>query len=164
VALAGQVAIIGTRAPDQEVGLDPLDQRLDAALLIGRPRPAGLGVEVELGRQLQQGRVPDRLLLGVPTGGDRLHVVQDQHPPHEPQRTEALDQPAEQRRLPHLGREAHPGPAAVLESAGQEVARGRRLLGEREAAHLAPIHLQVLARQALKPTRHVGDGLRLRLG
>ncbi len=36
--------------------------------------------------------------------------------------------------------------------------------GEGELPNLAPIHLQVLPRQALEAHRHGGHGLRLRLG
>ena len=103
--------------------------------------------------------MPDRSRLVIAPGGDRLHVVEHQHPRHKAQRTEAIHQAAEQRLLAHIGRETHPYPAAVLQPTRQEVAPARRLVREREVANLAPIHLQILARQALKANRHVGDGL-----
>ncbi len=59
--------------------------------------------------------------------------------------------------------EPDPGPATVLQAAGQEVARGRGLPGERELPHLAPIDLEVLRGQALEADRHVGRGLLLLL-
>src|SRR5512132_2122157 len=43
----------------------------------------------------------------------------------------------------HVGREADPRPAAVLEPAGQEEPLARPLLGEGEAADLAPVDLEV---------------------
>jgi hypothetical protein len=77
------------------------------------------------------------------------------------QGAQAVDQPPEERLLAHLRREAHPRPAAVLEPAAEEVARRRRLPGEREGAHLAPVHLQVLAGQPLEAHRHVRHRLGL---
>ena len=53
-ALRRQVSIVDKRAADQEVGLDELDQRFDAALLIGRLRPTRRRMEIKLGGQLQE--------------------------------------------------------------------------------------------------------------
>jgi len=55
----------------------------------------------------------------------------------------------------HVHGPAQPGPAAVREPAGQEVARRRLLLRERERAHLAPIDLEILGGQSLEADRHV---------
>ena len=116
-------------------------------------------MEVELSGQLQQRPVPDRLRMLIATGGDRLHVVEHEHPGHKPERVEARHQPAEQRLLAHVVGEDHPRPAAIFEATRQKVARHGRLLGERKVPNLTPVDLQVFARQALETNRHVGDGL-----
>jgi hypothetical protein len=133
--------------------------RLDGAFLISRRWPTGLRMEVEFGGQLQQRPMPDRLRLRVATSGDRLHVVEYEHPGHKPQRVEARHQPAEQRLLAHVVGEDHPRPAAVFQPTGQKVARHGLLLGERKVPNLTPVNLQVFAGQALEPNRHVADGL-----
>lgn len=57
---------------------------------------------------------------------------------------------------------ARSAPAAVFQPAGQEVARGGSLLGEGEAADLAPVDLEILGRESLEADRDVGHGLRMR--
>jgi hypothetical protein len=78
--LSDQIEIVGDDAAGQEVPLHPFHQRLDAALLIPGSRIAGLGMEAELGGELEQGWGPDRLVAGVTATGDGLHVVEDEHP------------------------------------------------------------------------------------
>ncbi len=119
-------------------------------------------MEVELGGQLQQRAVPDRLRLVIAAGGHGLHIVEYEHPGHEAQRVEARHQPTEQRLLTHLLGEHHPRPTAVFKATRQEIARHGLLLGERKVADLTPVDLQVFARQALETNRHVGDGLFVR--
>jgi site-specific DNA recombinase len=93
--------------------------------------------------------------LAVPVSGNFSLTSGDQHPRHPAQRCEAVYQATHQRLLAHVRRPARPDPARVLEPTGQEVARARGALGERQAPHLAPVDLQILARQALKANRYV---------
>ena len=77
------------------------------------------------------------------------------------QSTEAGNQPAQQGLLAHVVGEPDPGPTAVLQTTGQEVSRAPRGLTEGEAPDLAPVDLQVLAREALEPHWHIDRGLPL---
>lgn len=120
-------------------------------------------MEAGLSRQLPERRRPDRLVSRVPATGDRFHSVEDQHPRHPPERQATVYQAPKERLLAHVGGEAHPHPAAVLQPAGQEVARRRWRLGEGETPDLAPVHLEILGRQALEAHRHRLHGARLLL-
>ena len=161
--LRGEIGIVREGATGQEVALDPFDQRLHTALLVAGPRVAGLGLAAALAGQLRESRRPERLSGVVPPARHRLHVAEDQHPRHPAEGGETVDQPAEQGLLAQVGGEAHPGPAAVLQPTGQEVACRRRPLRERELPDLAPVDLQVLRRQPREADWHVGRGLLLLL-
>ncbi len=113
-------------------------------------------MEAELAGELREGGRPDRLPGSIPAARHRLHVVEDEHPGHPAEGDETVDEPAEEGLLAHVGGEAHPGPAAVLQAAGQEVARRGGLLGEGEVPDLPPVDLQVLRGQPLEAERHVG--------
>src|SRR6266852_5384154 len=110
-------------------------------------------MEVEGRRQVEQGRSPDRLIGPIAPAGHGFHVVEDEYPGHPAQRAQAGDEASDQSLLAHIRGPADPTPATVLEPTGQEVARSRRRLGEREVAHLAPVDLQVLTGQALETDR-----------
>ena len=160
-----QLGIVAEAAAEEKIALDPLDQRFDAALLVAgariagpRMKPAPRGYPM---RELQQGRRPHRLTSAVAPAGDRLHVVKDEHPGHPAERHDALDQPAKERLLPHIVREADPAPATVFEPARQEVACRRCLLREREAADFAPVDLEIFRGQPLEPDRDITHGLLL---
>jgi hypothetical protein len=112
-------------------------------------------MEAKLGGNLTEKGVPDGLARGVAAGGYRLHVVEDQHPRHKAQGTEAVDEATEQRLLAHVGGPPQPDPPAVLEPATQDVARRRLLLREAQVPDLAPVDLQVLARQPPEPHRDI---------
>jgi hypothetical protein len=112
-------------------------------------------VKAKLCRQLAQPAGPDRRSRLVTATGDRLHVVEDQHPGHPAQPDAARHQPAEECFLAHVAGEAHKNPAAVFEPAAEKIPAPARLLREREGANLAPIHLQILGRQPLEADWHV---------
>ena len=160
-----QLGIVAEAAAEEKIALDPLDQRFDAALLVAGARIAGLRMKpAPRGypmRELQQGRRPHRLTSAVAPTGDRLHVVEDEHPGHPAKRHDAIDQSAEERLLPHIVREADPAPPAVFQPASEEVARRRWLLREREAAHLAPVDLEIFRGQPLEPNRDIARSLLL---
>jgi hypothetical protein len=115
-------------------------------------------MNVELPGKLEEHRVPDRLVVGVATDGDGLHVVEDEHPGNEAQDQEALDEEADEGLLVQPGRPAYERPAAVREPTGQDGAGGRLGLGEGEVAHLAPVDLEVLSRQSLEAHGDIGEG------
>ncbi len=157
-ALDREIGVVGKTPAGQEVALDPLDQRLDAPLLVGGTGIARLGVEAHLPGELQQSRCPTGLPGCVPPTRDRLHVVEDEHPRYPVECHEAVNEAPEEGFLTHVGRKAHPAPATVLETADQKVAGRGRLLGEGETAHLTPVDLEVLPRQALEADRDLRCG------
>ena len=154
-----EVGVVQKGAARQEIPFDPFHERLDRPLLLWCSRVTGLRAEATFAGQGQQGRRPQRPVAAVAPTGDRLHVVEDQHPRHPAQRTQTVQQAAHQRLLPHVSRETHPRPARVLESTGQKIARARGPLGERKVPYFAPVYLQVFSGQALKAQRHILDSL-----
>lgn len=123
---APEIRIIGKRSTGQEVALDPLDQGLDRSLLDPSAHGTGLRMEAELGGKLTQQGMPDRRIGHVPTGGHRLHVVEDEDPRHPAEGTAAGDQAAQERLLSHVGGPAQPVPSTGyplgVEATAQEVA------------------------------------------
>jgi len=90
--LRGEITIIAEDASGKEVPFDPLHERFNASLLVPGSRITGLGMEAELGGELEQCRGPDGPMGGITATGHGLHIVEDQHPGHERQREEAVDQ------------------------------------------------------------------------
>src|SRR5687767_8402802 len=69
---SSEIEIVGKGTTREKVALDPFDQRLDAALLVGSRRVTGLRMEVEFAGEVEQSRCPEGVVGGVPAARDRF--------------------------------------------------------------------------------------------
>ena len=153
--MAAQIVVILEGAAWEEVAFDPLHQAFDAALLVARAQVTGLGMKAKVTGQLEQRLGPERLVSSIPAAGDRLHIIEDEDPRNPAESEKAVREAAEQRLLTHIGGEADPTPARVLEATGQKIAGGRLLLTEGKLTNLTPIDLQIFSREAFKAERDI---------
>nr|HEX4319153.1 hypothetical protein [Kofleriaceae bacterium] len=146
-----QIFIVDEASLLEEAALDPADEVLDRALLLGAPRPAQLDGEPEVEDHVAEDRIPldDRAVL-VPRQRDRLGPVEDREQRKTTPRSEVIDHRAHQRLDLLVRHEAHLHPARVLQPRGEEV---HALLPPVEKPHVdvPEVVLREFAGEALEP-------------
>src|SRR3989454_1172898 len=152
-----EVGAVVKAAAREEALLDPADEIFDGALLLARPRPAQLGREAVVERDLPEHRVPDDQ-LALARQDDSFGIVPDRHERHAPEGLQGMEQPADQRLLPLVGDERDVDEATPLEAAGKE-ADALHDAGDVPHAHQAEVVLAEFAGDALKADER-GDGYR----
>src|SRR3989441_4299046 len=152
-----EVGPVVKAAAREEALLDPADEIFDGALLLARPRPAQLGGEAVVERDLPEHRIPDDQ-LAFAREDDSFGIVPDRHERHAPEGLQGMEQPADQHLLPLVGDERDVDEATPLQPASEE-ANALDDAGDVANAHHAEVVLAEFAGDALKADER-GDGYR----
>ena len=150
VGLPGQVVVVEERAARQKVGLHPANQILDRALLIRASLVARFWLKIKLLCKLEEHRVPNRSMMLIAPERDCFHVVVDRYPHHATKALECFQVASQEGLQDHVISPHYERSTAELQAYGEVVASSRLLPQERKVADLPPIHLSILAGQALK--------------
>src|SRR5262249_10589317 len=120
--LAMEVVVVDETTLLEEGALDPADEILDRALLLGAVRPAQLDADAEVERDASERRIPlgDHAFLG-PLERDGLRAVEDGDERHAAPRSEVIDHRSHERLDLFVLDEADLHPARVLQARGEEV-------------------------------------------